>query len=397
MKILQLAYLQSVIVILLSFNLVACNDQALDINASSAKELDAKTTAPNDSIKALDFISLPPGFMMHVYADEVKNPRQMVMGDDGTLFVGSRSAGNVYALVDSDNDFVAEKKYLIAKDLSMPSGLAFKDGSLYVAAISTILRFDNIEKNLDTPPEAVIVSDKFSTEEHHGWKYLGIGPDNKMYVPVGAPCNICDEPGFAEIKRMNLDGSDIETFAKGVRNSVGFDWHPETKELWFTDNGRDWLGDDSPDCELNHAPKSGLHFGYPYCHADGILDPEFGGDKSCSTYQAPQANLGPHVAPLGMKFYTGSMFPKEYKNNAFIAEHGSWNRKEKIGYRIKRVEFDAQGNVSKQSMFAEGWLSEDKEEVSGRPNDVLILQDGSLLVSDDHAGKIYRIIYSGDG
>ena len=378
---------------LLVLGIAACTDN--DVTASSDSEVNSEAIVSKsiEARKSINFIDLPKGFQIQVYADSVKNARQMALGDKGTLFVGSRSAGNVYALVDADKDNVAEQIYVIAKDLQMPSGIAFKDGSLYVGAVDTVFRFDNIEENLESPPKPTVVTNAFPSDEHHGWKYLGIGPDNKMYVPVGAPCNICDEAGYAEIKRMNLDGSEIETFAKGVRNSVGFDWHPQNKELWFTDNGRDWLGDDSPDCELNHAPKAGLHFGYPYCHADDVLDPEFGGDKSCADFVKPQVNLGPHVAPLGMKFYTGKMFPAEYQNNVFVTEHGSWNRAEKIGYRIKRVELNEQGNVVKQSVFASGWLSEDKKDVSGRPNDVLIMPDGSMLVSDDHANKIYRITY----
>jgi len=381
---------------ILSFILAlsACSEKPTSASSPIDENVEQASSLKPTPKKSIDFIDLPDGFSMHVYADSVKNARQMALGDKGTLFVGSRSAGNVYALVDSNQDNVIDETHVIASGLAMPSGIVFKNGSLYVGAISKILRFDDIENNLQTPPTAIVVSDAFPSDEHHGWKYLGIGPDNKMYVPVGAPCNICDEDGYAEIKRMNLDGSEIETFAKGVRNSVGFDWHPNNKELWFTDNGRDWLGNDSPDCELNHAPQAGMHFGYPYCHADDVVDPEFGGGKSCADFVKPQVKLGPHVAPLGMKFYTGKMFPGEYKNNAFITEHGSWNRDEKIGYRIKRVELDAQGNVAKQTVFAKGWLSDDKKEVSGRPNDVLVMPDGSLLVSDDHANKIYRITYS---
>lgn len=379
----------------LLLGLIACTDNTITASSPVDVEPQVLFSKTDVSIKPINFISLPAGFDMQVYADNVKNARQMALGDKGTLFVGSRRAGNVYALLDADKDNIAEKIYVIAKGLKMPTGVAFKDGSLYVGAVNRILRFDDIENHLQTPPKAIVVSDAFPSDEHHGWKYLGIGPDNKMYVPVGAPCNICDEEGYAEIKRMNLDGSDIETFAQGVRNSVGFDWHPGSNELWFTDNGRDRLGNDSPDCELNHAPKSGLHFGFPYCHASDVLDPKFGGGKSCTDYESPQVKLGPHVAPLGMKFYTGEMFPDEYKNNAFIAEHGSWNRDEKIGYRIKRVEFDEKGKASKQSVFAHGWLSDNKKEVLGRPNDVLIMPDGSMLVSDDQANKIYRITYSG--
>jgi len=327
----------------------------------------------------LETIKLPEGFKLDLYNSDVPNARQMALSDAGTLFVGTRKEGVVYALQDQDSDGYAETKFVIAKDLRMPSGLVFHEGDLYVGAVSKILKFPEVEKNLVSPPEPVVVSDKFPDDGHHGWKYLGLGPDNKLYVPVGAPCNVCDEEGYAEIKTMNLDGSEIETYAQGVRNTVGIAWHPESKELWFTDNGRDWLGDDSPDCELNHAPKAGLHFGFPYCHEDGTLDPEFGDGKSCTDYVEPKVKLGPHVAPLGLDFYTGNRFPVAYKNNAFIAEHGSWNRTEKIGYRIKRIEFDENNQATSQSVFAEGWLSDDKEDVWGRPNEKKCLIGGEYF------------------
>ena len=342
----------------------------------------------------LDGIELPAGFEIRIFADGVENARQMALGDNGTVFVGSRSAGKVHALVDADQDRVVDQLVLIDDDLYMPSGVAFRDGDLYVAAVNRILRYDEIESQLQTPPEPVVVSEAFPSDRHHGWKYLGFGPDGKLYVPVGAPCNVCQESGYAEIKRMNADGSGLETFAEGVRNSVGFDWHPDTGELWFTDNGRDWLGDNRPDDELNHAPRAGLHFGFPYCHQGNIPDPEFGGNHSCDDYTDPEIGLGPHVAALGMTFYTGEQFPADYNRNIFIAEHGSWNRSNKIGYRIKRVQLDGGGDVASQQVFAEGWLQ--GEEAWGRPVDVLQLPDGSLLVSDDAASVIYRIIYRGE-
>ena len=342
----------------------------------------------------LDEIELPAGFEIRIFADGVENARQMALGDNGTVFVGSRSAGKVHALVDADQDRVVDQLVLIDDDLYMPSGVAFRDGDLYVAAVNRILRYDEIESQLQTPPEPVVVSEAFPSDRHHGWKYLGFGPDGKLYVPVGAPCNVCQESGYAEIKRMNADGSGLETFAEGVRNSVGFDWHPDTGELWFTDNGRDWLGDNRPDDELNHAPRAGLHFGFPYCHQGNIPDPEFGGNHSCDDYTDPEIGLGPHVAALGMTFYTGEQFPADYNRNIFIAEHGSWNRSNKIGYRIKRVQLDGGGDVASQQVFAEGWLQ--GEEAWGRPVDVLQLPDGSLLVSDDAASVIYRIIYRGE-
>lgn len=339
----------------------------------------------------LDKISLPEGFAIELYAENVENARQMALGAQGTLFVGSRRAGKVHAVVDTDQDGKAEQYYLIDQGLTMPSGVAFKDGSLYVAAIDRILRYDNIEAQLSSPPEPVVVTDAFPSETHHGWKYIAFGPDGKLYVPVGAPCNICDEPGYASIKRMNSDGSDIEDYALGVRNSVGFDWHPQSGALWFTDNGRDHLGDDMPPCELNHAPEQGMHFGYPYCHGVDISDPEYGEGHSCDDYVAPAQALGPHVAPLGMKFYDGEQFPAQYRNQVFIPEHGSWNRTEKIGYRITMVELDEQSKAQNYHVFAEGWLQGQNE--WGRPVDLLVMPDGSMLVSDDKASVIYRIRY----
>jgi glucose/arabinose dehydrogenase len=340
---------------------------------------------------SLDQLELPNGFRIDVYAEGVDNARQMALGDKGTLFVGTRRKGNVYAVTDSDGDQVADRVRVIDRGLDMPSGLEFRDGALYVGALNRILRYDGIEDRLDDPPEPVVVRDDLPDESHHGWKYLRFGPDGMLYVPVGAPCNVCDEPGFAEIRRMRADGSDMETYAQGVRNSVGIAFHPETGEMWFTDNGRDWMGDDLPDCELNHAPEPGMHFGFPYCHQGDLPDPDFGQGKSCADYVAPALNLGPHVAPLGLAFYTGNMFPGEYRNQLFVTEHGSWNRSEKIGYRVKRVRFDEAGQVAGQDVFASGWLQ--GEENWGRPNDVLVMPDGALLVSDDQAGVIYRISY----
>jgi glucose/arabinose dehydrogenase len=304
----------------------------------------------------------------------------------------SRKAGKVHALVDQDGDQRADRQYLIADDLSMPSGLEFRDGSLYVGALNRILRYDAIETRLDNPPEPVVLNDQLPDKRHHGWKYLRFGPDGLLYIPVGAPCNICEEPGFAEIRTMNPDGTDLQVYAEGIRNSVGLAFHPVSGELWFTDNGRDRLGDEVPQCELNHAPQAGLHFGYPYCHQGNLPDPEFGQGRNCADYVSPAVLLGPHVAPLGLAFYTGNMFPADYHHQLFIAEHGSWNRSEKIGYRVKLVHFDEQGAVSGQEVFAQGWLQ--GENAWGRPNDVLVMPDGALLVSDDAADVVYRISYS---
>ena len=339
----------------------------------------------------LDKIRLPEGFRIDVYADKVPNARQMAWGDAGVLFVGSRRAGQVYAVVDEDGDQRAETVHVLASGLTMPSGLAFKEGDLYIADIGTIYRLAAIEDRLTDPPELDVVSDAFPKERHHGWKYLGFGPDGKLYVPVGAPCNICLEQDFAEIRRINRDGSGMETIARGVRNSVGFDWHPDSGDLWFTDNGRDMLGDDLPPCELNHLSEVGQHFGYPFCHGRDVSDPEFGDQRACAEFRPPAQPLGPHVAPLGMKFYTGEMFPADYQGRIFIAEHGSWNRSKKIGYRVTMVTLDADQKAVAYETFAEGWLQ--GEDNWGRPADIQLARDGSLLVADDQAGVIYRISY----
>ena len=276
----------------------------------------------------------------------------------------------------------------------MPVGVALREGSLYVSAVSRILRFDAIAKHLDNPPEPVVVKGDLPTEKHHGWKFIAFSPDDWLYVPVGAPCNVCegDPERFATILRMKPDGSQTQTFAKGVRNTVGFDWHPITRSLWFTDNGRDMLGDDLPPDELNHAPRAGMHFGFPYCHGGTIPDPEFGGKRSCAEFTAPTQALGAHVAALGMRFYTGKQFPEIYRHQVFIAEHGSWNRSKKSGYRVSLVTLQGERAVS-YAPFISGWLQ--GETAWGRPADVLVLADGSILISDDLAGAIYRVTYAG--
>jgi glucose/arabinose dehydrogenase len=338
-------------------------------------------------------IQLPPGFEIAVYAADVENARQLALGADGTVFAGSREAGKVHAVVDEDDDQAADRVYLIDRGLDMPSGIEFRDGALFVGAVDRILRYDAIEQQLDDPPEPVVVTDELPDKSHHGWKYLRFGPDGLLYVPVGAPCNICNEPGFAEIRRMQADGSGMETFAQGVRNSVGLAFHPDSGELWFTDNGRDLLGDDLPGDELNHAPRPGLHFGYPFCHQGDSPDPEFGAGKSCSDYAPPALVLGAHVAALGLTFYTGDMFPAAYRNQLFIAQHGSWNRSSKVGYNLLLVRFDEAGKVAGSEVFAHGWLQGEKN--WGRPSDVLQMPDGALLIADDQAGAIYRISYRG--
>ena len=339
----------------------------------------------------LDTIKLPPGFRISVYSDAVPGARSMTMGPNGTLFVGSRDAGNVYALVDAGDGTHAAEVLTLAKNLNEPNGVAVKDGALYVMEISRLLRFDGIEARLRNPPPAAVVTQTFPKDSHHGWKFIAFGPDGLLYVPIGAPCNICrrSDP-YASITRLKADGSGFEIVARGVRNTVGFDWHPETKELWFTDNGRDWLGDDRPADELNRAPRAGQNFGFPYCHGGDVADPEFGKELHCRDFVPPALKLGAHVAALGMRFYKGEMFPAEYKGQIFIAEHGSWNRKKKVGYRIALVRLKDGKPVSEEA-FAQGWLQGEK--AWGRPVDVLVRPDGSLLVSDDQAGAIYRISF----
>jgi len=350
-------------------------------------------------------IRLPPGFAISLYAADVPNARQMALGDNGTLFVGSRTAGNVYALVDENGDHRIDKRYtLMTKDqrlsdgtkLVMPTGIAFRDGALYVGAVSHILRFDNIEAKLANPGDPTIVTNDLPDKKHHGWKYIAFGPDGKLYLSVGAWCNICDNEDeyFASIVRMNADGSDLEVIAKGVRNTVGFDWHPQTGDLWFTENGADNLGDDMPAEELNRLSEKGQHFGYPYVHQGDTLDKKYGDGYSPTDFTPPEMRLAPHVAALGMLFNTGSMFPGEYKNQIFIAEHGSWNRSTKIGYRVTLVRLDENNEAIGYEDFASGWL--EGKTAWGRPADIFQLPDGSLLISDDSANAIYRIRYDGN-
>jgi glucose/arabinose dehydrogenase len=344
----------------------------------------AQTTLP------LDRIALPPGFKIEVLA-RLENPREMALGTEGTLFAGSMRAGNVYAIKLQPGS--PARVTTVASGLDRPIGVAFRGGALYVSATDRVLRFDDIERRLDSPPKPVLVSKNFPNSAGHGGKFIAFGPDGKLYVPSGAPCNICqpDPERYANLMRMNPDGSALEVFARGIRNTVGFDWDPDTHELWFTDNGRDMLGDDLPPDELNHAAKPGMDFGYPYCHAGTIADPEYGGKHSCAEFTPPAQKLGPHVASLGMRFYTGTQFPAVYRKQIFIAEHGSWNRSRKIGYRVSIVRFEGGKAVSYQP-FATGWLQ--GEQAWGRPADVLVMPDGSLLVSDDYAGAIYRVSYA---
>jgi glucose/arabinose dehydrogenase len=343
----------------------------------------------------LSTLTLPAGFSIAAYSDQVPGARSMALASDGTLFVATQG-NKVYAVVDTNNDHVADKVIDFATGLRTPNGVAFKDGTLYVGELNRIVKFENALGSVKNGGGATpkVVLDGLPSERMHGWKYLSFGPDGYLYYQVGAPCNICDRGDpFASIWRVKPDGTGNEVFARGVRNSVGQAWDPRTNELWFTDNGRDMLGDDRPNDELNHAPKPGLHFGYPYCHEGAIADPEFGNGHPCSNYEPPAQKMGPHVAALGLRFYTGSMFPAEYKNRLFIAQHGSWNRSPQagpIGYRIMTATIDG-NKVTKYEPFAEGFLRGDQ--AWGRPVDLLQMPDGSMLVSDDTAGAVYRITY----
>ena len=348
----------------------------------------------------LDRLRVPPGFQIELLTDAVPGARAMALGryadGKGVVYVGSMGAGKVYA-VELDQG-KARRVHTLATGLVLPAGVAYRNGQLFVSAVSRIVRFDAIDDRLANPPAPALVTDKLPSESHHGAKFIGLGPDDWLYVAVGVPCNVC-EPSAAHgvIQRMKPDGSGVEVVARGVRNSVGFDWSPLDRALWFSDNGRDLLGDDVPSDELNRVQQSGQHFGFPYCHQGDVADPQFGEKRRCSEFVAPAAKLGAHVAALGLRFYSGSQFPAEYRNNIFVAEHGSWNRSAKSGYRVVRVVLDAQGRVVRDEPFMQGFLQVDaggRESVLGRPADVLPLPDGSLLVSDDLGGAIYRVRYA---
>ena len=338
-------------------------------------------------------LQLPVGFSISIFADDVPNARTLALADHGVIFVGTRQQGDVYAVRDSNGDGVADRRYLIASKLYMPNGVAYKDGALYVAETTRILRFDNIIDKLDNPPEPVVIYDGFPSDQRHGWKYLRFGPDGKLYTAVGAPCNICksEQEIYATLVRLNPDGSELEILAHGIRNTVGFDWQPTTDTLFFTENGRDNLGDDVPPDELNQWTAKGQHFGYPYCHGGIIADPELSEGKNCDDFVAPVWKFKAHMAPLGLRFYRGEQFPKRYKDQLFVAQHGSWNRTEPHGYRVALVNFKG-GEPASEHAFISGWLT-DAGKVLGRPVDILEMRDGSLLVSDDNLGVIYKVEY----
>jgi len=334
-------------------------------------------------------LKVPQGFNIEVYAAGMTNAREMAVGDKGTVFVGSRLVDKVYAIVNKDGK---REVKVLASGLYRPNGVAFKDGTLYIAELSKISKIEKVEDNLDNPPKPTVIYDNLPKDEAHGWKFIAIGPDNKLYVPVGQPGNnVLHDADHGQIRRIDLDGKNAEVYALGVRNTVGFDWHPETKQLYFTDNGRDWLSEDVPEDELNRVTKKGEDFGAPYCYQGNLPDPEFGWGHSCSEFVAPVGLMGPHSASLGMRFYTGSMFPKSYRNTIIVARHGSWNRSKKFGGDVVVVHLDKDGKVKSMEPLVTGFLEHNK--YIGRPDDVLQLKDGSILVSDDWNGVVWRITY----
>lgn len=338
----------------------------------------------------IDKLKVPLGFKIEVWASGMVNARTMTESPNGTIYVGTRFPGNVYAVVTKDGK---REVKIIAKGLHRPNGVVFTNGSLYVAELSRIIRYDNIEKNLDNPPAPVVVFDALPKDEPHGWKYLKLSPDGKyLYFQIGTPANIVVPPStHATINRLNLKTNKMEVVATGVRNSVGMDFHPTTKQLWFTNMGRDWAGEDLPNDTLNRLSKKGMNFGYPFCHQGDWLDPDFGKGRSCDEFEKPELKLGAHVSPIGMSFYNGVQFPKEYKGNIFIAEYGSWNKTKKAGYQVVRVVLDDKNKPVKTEPFVTGWLQ--GETYWGRPADVHVLKDGSMLISDGEAGAIYRVSY----
>jgi glucose/arabinose dehydrogenase len=337
-------------------------------------------------------LKVPKGFKVEVYTSGIANARSLRLGDKGTVFVSNRVLDKVYAVVDRNGK---REVKVLASGLDRPNGLAFRNGALYIGEGTKISKLENIEDNLDNPPKPVVIYSDLPNHQSHGWKFIAIGPDNKLYINVGAPCNICIPPEEnAQIRRINLDGSGAEAFVRGVRNSVGFDWHPVTKEFYFTDNGRDWLSEDLPEDELNRVTKAGQHFGFPYCHQGNFTDREVGWGRSCDEFVKPVALLGPHSAALGMRFYTGRMFPAAYQGAIFIARHGSWNKTKKIGGDVVVAKLNKDGTVKSIEPFLTGFLQ--NNEYSGRPVDVQFMKDGSLLISDDYAGAVYRVSYGAE-
>lgn len=386
---------------ILTFIILACSPDTTSSEESAAigpwpATLETEDLQSTEDLK-LEELILPEGFKIELFA-RVNNARSMALSPSGVLYVGNRGGDKVYALRDTNGDFVADERYVLDTGLRMPNGVAFKDGDLYVAEVSSLWRYPNIEADFSNVTKTLIYDD-YPTDGHHGWKFIDFGPDGKLYIPVGAPCNICESKDsvYASITRMNPDGTDREVYASGVRNTVGFTWHPETGVMYFTDNGRDTLGDTIPPCELNKITEAGQHFGFPYCHGGYVKDPEFGDKYPCEDFEKPVQNLGPHVAPLGVKFNTGTMFPPAYSGLAFIAEHGSWNRTKEAGHtghKITTVKIENGTGVAYED-FISGFLNKETNKAWGRPVAVIFMSDGSMLISDDLTGSIYRVSYGG--
>lgn len=335
----------------------------------------------------VDKLKAPKGFKVEVFASGMPNARSLALGDKGTVFVGSRLLDKVYAIVDKGGK---REVKVVASGLYRPNGVAFKNGTLYIMELSQLSKIDNVEDKLDNPPKPTVILDGLPKDEAHGWKYLAIGPDNKLYFEIGQPCNNCMPPeGYGTMRRVNLDGSGMETIAKGIRNTVGFDWHPVSKEMYFTDNSRDWMSEDLPNDELNRMTKVGQHFGSPFCYQGNLPDQEFGWGRQCSEFTPPIALMGPHAASLGMKFYNGNSFPAKYKNQILVARHGSWNKTNKIGGDVVLVNIKKDGSAGPIEPFLTGFL--DNNSYVGRPVDILVMKDGSVLVSDDWNGAVWRV------
>jgi glucose/arabinose dehydrogenase len=366
--------------------------RSADLAASPLAPVAGRNTATPAADIKLDRLKLPAGFKIELWAHGMPGARAMVRGDKGNIYIGTRGIGRVYEVTDQG----AERSSRVVVDkLTQPAGVEFRNGALYVMAIDKMLRFDGIETNPATAPVDMTAAFNLPPLQHHNWKYIRFGPDGKLYVPFGAPCNICEPTAeYAQIRRYNADGSGMEVLARGVRNSVGFDWHPQTREMWFTDHGRDWMGDNAPADELNRMSSTGLNFGFPYCHAGGVPDKDFKKDKACEGVTLPVLEMGPHVAVMGLMFYTGNMFPADYRNQMLVMRKGSWNRTQKSGYDVVRVTADADGKNAKMTPFISGFLDDSTQDFSGRPAYSLQMPDGAVLISDEQMGAIYRVSYA---
>ena len=364
-----------------------------DMANSTLAPLAGKMTATPVSDIPINKLKLPPGFKIEVWATGMPGARAMALGDNGKVYIGTRAIGRVYEVTDNGKERTSR---VVVDKLVQPAGVAFNNGSLYVMAIDKVLRFDGIDKNASVTPVDLTAKFNLPPNQHHNWKYIAFGPDGKLYVPFGAPCNICEPPTaeYAQIRRYNPDGSGMEVLATGVRNSVGFDWHPTTKQLWFTNHGRDWMGDNTPNDTLNLMSKTGLNFGFPYCHQGNLPDNLITKANACQGVEQPVALMGPHVATMGIKFYTGNMFPPEYKNAALIARKGSWNRNQKVGFDVVMVKAGNDGKNPKITPFITGFMNPADQSFWGRPAYLMQMSDGSMLVSDEQLGAIYRVTYS---